>query len=316
MESSVVIGIDGGGTHTRVLVADLRGTRLAYVEGGASSLHKDRNAVHNVRQAVLDALTSAGRSLDDVRYVTAGIAGYDTPEDLAWVTELTNIPGLACPRQHVNDAVSAHAGALQAKPGIVAISGTGSNIWGITENGQHLSNYAFHHYAPSAARFIAYEAVYEAIAGNRDATDEQLVSDMLRHFQVDSIEALAEYARKGFQADRRERDRHVGQFAPIVTEQALRGSGIAAFVLDRAIHQLKVGIELVATAFQEDEVRVALIGSVLASPYVQRALIDQLAAGRNKRYVVEPPRHEPVVGSVLLALKALGQPEDSWMLED
>lgn len=309
MDSSVVIGIDGGGTHTRVMISDLHGRKLAYAEGRASSLHKDKNAVQNVRQTILDALVMAGRDLDDVRYVAAGIAGYDTPEDLAWVSQLTDIPGLGCPKLHVNDAVSAHAGALLAKPGIVAISGTGSIILGITESGRHIRNYDFRHYASSAARFIAYDAVYEALAGNRNESDDHLVSAMVRHFEAESLHELTEFARQGFHADERERDILFGQFAPVVTAEADNGSAIATSVLDRAVRQVMVGIELLASAFEEETVRVALIGSVLTSSYVSRALTDRLGTGRNKRYIVEPPRHEPVVGSVLLALKALGRPE-------
>lgn len=111
MNTSVVIGIDGGGTNTRVMVCDLEGKKLAYVEGdGASSIYKDKNAVHNVRKAITDALAAANRTTGDVRHLVAGIAGYDTPEDLSWVSELTLLPGLDCPKLHINDAASAHAG--------------------------------------------------------------------------------------------------------------------------------------------------------------------------------------------------------------
>lgn len=40
----IVIGIDGGGTHTRVMVVDLAGNVLSYIENGASSIHKDLQA--------------------------------------------------------------------------------------------------------------------------------------------------------------------------------------------------------------------------------------------------------------------------------
>ncbi|RIX51541.1 ATPase [Paenibacillus nanensis] len=309
MDSSVVIGIDGGGTHTRVMVCDLSGNQLAYLEGsGAASYHKDRNAAQNVQQAILDALDSAGRRVEDVRQVAAGIAGYDNPEDLTWIAELTDVPGLSCPKLHVNDAVSAHAGALLARPGIVAISGTGSIILGITEAGRQIRNYDFHHYAASAARFIAYDAVFEALAGNRDVSDGSLLLAMLRHFEAGSLEQLAELARQGFHSDRRERDKRFGQFAPYVTEAAEHGSSIATLVLNRAAAQLKTGIELIAAGFDSDDVQVALIGSVISSPYLSRTLTKLLADGRNKRYIVTPPELEPVAGSVLLALKALGLP--------
>lgn len=308
MDASIVVGIDGGGTHTRVMVCDLEGKQLAYLEGnGAASFHKDKNAVQNVRTAITDAIAIAGRRAEDVRCLAAGIAGYDTPEDLAWVAELTDVPGLSCPKLHVNDAVSAHAGALLAKPGIVAISGTGSIILGVTETGRQIRNYDFHHYAASAARFIAYEAVFEVLAGNGSSSDESLLLTMLRHFEVNSLEQLSEFARLGFQSDRRERDRRFGQFAPYVTEAAENGSAIARTVLNRAAEQLKVGIEMIASGFECDEVQVAFIGSVISSPYLSRTLTELLAYGRNKHYIVTPPKLEPVAGSVLLALKALGQ---------
>ncbi|RJE86107.1 hypothetical protein D3P07_18660 [Paenibacillus sp. 1011MAR3C5] len=182
MNIPAVIGIEGGGTHTRVLVCDLEGHQLAYLDNPrAASVYKDSNAVHNVRNSIAEALMIANVRPEDVRCVAAGIAGYDNPEDLAWVSELTALPGLHCPKLHMNDAVAAHAGALRARPGIVAISGTGSIILGITESREHIRNYDFHHYAFSAARFLAYDAVYEVLAGHAGASNEALVVSMLRH---------------------------------------------------------------------------------------------------------------------------------------
>ena len=51
--------------------------------------------------------------------------------------------------------VIAHAGALRSAPGIIAISGTGSVVFGVNEAGRRLRNYDFRHYARSAARHLA-----------------------------------------------------------------------------------------------------------------------------------------------------------------
>ncbi|MBH5319747.1 ATPase [Paenibacillus sp. GSMTC-2017] len=309
MNSSVVIGIDGGGTHTRVMVCDLEGNELAYVEGkGAASIIKDKHAVHNVQTAIADALSSANRTTSDVCHLVAGIAGFDTPEALSWVTELTKLPGLDCSKTHVNDAVSAHAGALLAKPGIIVISGTGSIIVGFTESGRKISNYDFHHYALSAARSIAYETVYEILAGNWDASDEPLIKQMLLHFEVDSLHTMAELAFEGFNSDKRARNKTFGQFAPYVTVAAENGSSVAQLICKRAAEQLKTGIEVMGTAFSSEKVDIAFIGGVISSPYMTGLLGDLLQNGKNRRYVVKSPELPPVVGSVLLALKAIGAP--------
>ncbi|WP_239615670.1 BadF/BadG/BcrA/BcrD ATPase family protein [Cohnella mopanensis] len=314
LTQDVVIGIDGGGTHSRAMVADLSGRVLAYVEKGPASLYKDSSAARNVHDAITEALEKAGRGKQHVRGIAAGIAGYDSPADLIWVESLTEVPGITCPKWHVNDAIVAHYGALMAKPGIVVISGTGSNIVAVTESGQQLSNYAFHHYAASAARFIAYNTVHEILAGNTDASDEGLIQAMLEHWNVLSLPEFYKLAQQGFDDDRQQRDKTFGQFAPMVTHAANQRSSVAVNVCDRAIHQIKVGIELLSRAFAGNTVEVAFIGSVINSPYFSNRLSELLLAGNHKRFTVAKPILSPVAGAVLLAMSKLEQPIKEEMI--
>lgn len=315
--NQIVIGIDGGGTHTRVMVSDLDGNVLSYIERGSASIYKDDQAIQNVHEAIAEALHMADRSCEHAQALAAGIAGYDNPSDLEWITPLTEFPGLTCPKWHVNDAVSAHSGALMTKPGIVVIAGTGSIITGITEDGQYIRNYDFHHYAASAARFISYDAVYETLAGHTNESDGKLIRLMLEHWNVSSINEFAAAAKRGFTEDRRERDKRFGEFAPVLTEAAEQGSSVAVRVCNRAIDQMKVGIELIASSFISDEVAVTFIGSVVNSPYFYRLLSEQLTtSGSNKRFAVVKPQFAPVTGSVLLALKNLNIPVDEAIINN
>lgn len=50
-------------------------------------------------------------------------------------TTIDSNRGIDCLKQHVNDAVVAHSGALLKDPGIIVISGTGSIIYALTEEG-------------------------------------------------------------------------------------------------------------------------------------------------------------------------------------
>lgn len=308
LTDEVVIGIDGGGTHTRVMVCDLAGNVLSCTEGGAASIYKDASATQNVRSAITESLEKAGKKLPQVRGIAAGIAGYDAVSDLDWILPLTDVPGLVCPQWHVNDTVIAHLGAFTTEPGILAISGTGSNILGITEDGRQIRNYDFHHYATSAARFIAYDAVYEILAGNANATDHSLILAAQAHWDVKTLPELHRLGQNGFDGDKQERDRTFGRFAPYVTEAALQGSSVAARVCDRAIGQIKVGIEMLASCFASDTVNVAFIGSVVNSPYFLQTLSTRLAAGNNRRYTVVKPMFPPVTGAVLLAMNRLDLP--------
>jgi glucosamine kinase len=152
MDRRCVVGLDGGGTFTRALAADLSGRPLAYLETGGSNPQHNPHAEAEARRAIVGVVLEAGRELADVCCLGAGFAGLDDPADHEWAERFTTLPGLDCPRLVVNDAVVAHAGALLSQPGIIAISGTGSIIFGVTESGRHVRNYDFGHYAPTAAR--------------------------------------------------------------------------------------------------------------------------------------------------------------------
>ncbi|MEF3306850.1 BadF/BadG/BcrA/BcrD ATPase family protein [Paenibacillus sp. GYB003] len=306
--NEVVIGIDGGGTHTRVMVADLEGNVLAYEENGASSINKDLQARQNVRQAIAEALRQAGRQAGRVKALTAGIAGYDSESDLEWVVPLTEVEGLDCPKWHVNDAVVAHSGALLSEPGIIVISGTGSILFAVTEEGRPVRNYDLRHYAASAARFLAYDATFELLAGRVDESDRTLARQLVAHWGLDSAPELASLALQGFADDHRERNRKFAELAPAITEAALHGSRLARTVCDRAADQIVVGVEMLAAYFSGPDVAVSLIGSVVRSPYFREKLAAELSAGRNKRYRLADPAFSPVAGAVLMALKQAGAP--------
>lgn len=301
----IVVGIDGGGSHTRAMAADLEGNVLAYSEHGPASIYKDNNAAANVQQAIRDAVAKAGCTIGQIRAIAAGIAGYDRASDREWVETLTDLEGLDCPRWHFNDTVAAHYGALTAKPGIVAIAGTGSNIMAVTEQGRIIRNYDALHYAASAARFLAYDAVYEVLAGLADESDRSLITDLLHHWGVASEADLRERAWNGWTEDEQARNLQFGKFAPDITEAALQGSTLARRVCDKAVHQLAVGIGMLGASFAADTVHVAFIGSVINSEYMKGSLAEQLTANRNKLFSIVEPVLSPAAGAVLYGLNHL-----------
>jgi glucosamine kinase len=307
MSRKVVLGMDGGGTHTRIAITDTDGNLLSYVERKeASSLNKDLKARENVHNAVYEAVGKAGCSLGDIIGLAAGVAGLDNESDLEWARELTHMDGLDCVSRHVNDAVAAHNGAFLSKPGIIAISGTGSIIFGITESGRHIRNYDFHHYAATAARFLSYDTVYKIIAGETDQTDGELVDQVLKHFGVNDVSTLAKLGSEGFMEDRRARDKHFGNLAPVVTDTALKGSHLAVEICDHAAAAVVTGIRLVGACFESDTVPVALIGSVVNSIYIRNALGEILNKKANKGYTLVEPALPAVLGAVVMAMELKG----------
>lgn len=312
---AVVIGIEGGGTHTRALCADLTGRVLAYARTGGSHPYHDADATAHVRNAIHEVVAHAGRALEDVVALTAGIAGLNTPDDQTWAEQLTTLPGLRCPRLHVNDARVAHRGAFLAQPGIIAIAGTGSMIFAITDGGRAVRNFDFNHYAPAAARYLAYDAVFRILAGDTTTADAAFFEQVLAFWQVPDLAGLREQAAGNAQRDEREVNRAYGRMAPLVTDAAAQGVPLARAVCDTAVREFSVGIRLVGNVFAADSVALALIGSAARSRYMRERLAHMLAAQASKRYHLVEPALTPVAGAVVMALEHHGVALEETLLQ-
>jgi glucosamine kinase len=299
----IVIGLDGGGSHTRAMAVDVSGRVIAYVERGGANPNHNPDARDNVQDAIAGVLAEAGCSPKDVVGLAAGFAGLDKVQDAIWADEYVSIDGLDCPRKAVNDAVIAHIGALRNKPGIIVICGTGSVVFGINEQGEYARNYEYHHYAATAARHLAYNTVFRILAGDVLEEDQELVDQVLQYWQTTDIAALAELAKKGFITDTQERNHRFGRMAPLITEAALQGMPLACSVCDRAANDISIGVRLIGTSFAAEHIPVALIGSVAQSAYMADAISKELLKETVRSYPVTKPELSPIMGSVLMAME-------------
>ncbi|MFY9573037.1 MAG: BadF/BadG/BcrA/BcrD ATPase family protein, partial [Blastocatellia bacterium] len=132
------LGIDGGGTKTNAVVTDSSFRIIGEgFSGAANPLRVGlEEAVAHIDEAVAEACSQAGIERDDVDSACAAIAGinhpihYHTMKDA--LDEALRVAGL----ELVTDARAALEGALDGKPGVVVIAGTGSIAIGINEAGQ------------------------------------------------------------------------------------------------------------------------------------------------------------------------------------
>lgn len=128
MSVAIVAGVDGGGSRTRVVIADENGRELATAEGGPSAVRPgeaDRTA-DVIASTVREALAACGMSEVTPKVLVAGVAGAgrDSERDALWQALLS---------REVAEDVAVHADAMIALedafgdgPGLMVISGTGS----------------------------------------------------------------------------------------------------------------------------------------------------------------------------------------------
>jgi glucosamine kinase len=307
----MVIGIDGGGTTTRALAVDMTGAALAYVETGGTNPQHNVDAQAQMHAAIRQVLTAASHQFADVMHLTAGIAGLNEPPDLSWAEQHTAVPGLTCPRVHLNDAEVAHAGAFGVGPGIIAIAGTGSIIFAVTHTGRRLTNDAFYHYA-AAARHLAFTTMHHLLLGEAGLDDEGFLAQVLHYWQVPDLATLRELVINQADEDNQHIKRAYGGMATIITAAAAT-SPLARRMCDEVVRVLTEGVRLLGHCFAQLDVSVALVGSLARSQAICDTLAAVLARAPERCYHVVEPSLPPVAGAALLSLSHAGIPVDDTL---
>lgn len=307
LNTDCVIGIDGGGTYTRTVVADLEGNVLGFSKKGGIHPGKNKNPERNLRNSINEALKMANRSKDSIVSVVGGFAGFNTVEDEKWAKKLFNQCEIDAPVTIVNDAEIAQFGVFLGESGIIAVAGTGSIVFGKTENGTKINNYHFHHDSKAAARYLTYEVIYEIISQSIHTLDTNLVNAVLHYWKVKDIKELRLLASNGFSNHHMEAIRKLGNMAHIITNEAESGSPIALRACEKVVESLVMGIQLVSSTFSEDTVPLSFIGGVANQPLIKKMLLKQLDSERQiKKFKFTSKLLPPVFGAVLFSYHHLG----------
>jgi glucosamine kinase len=131
-DARYVMGVDGGATKTLAAVLDLREAVLHVGEGGPSNEDAvgAEAAVHELLSAADEAIARAGIDAGQLGAAVLAIAGTDTDRVVRNVHAARTDAWLV-----VNDVVAAWATATGGGPGVAAIAGTGSNVFGVGGQG-------------------------------------------------------------------------------------------------------------------------------------------------------------------------------------
>ncbi len=128
------LGIDGGGTKTRCVLADEATVFATATTGGCSVIrHGEEHAREALHNAIRQVCAAAKISPDRISAICIGVTGAARPEIAGKIrgilTEL--VPGGTPTRiEVVGDNVIALEAAFGAGPGVIAIAGTGSIVYG------------------------------------------------------------------------------------------------------------------------------------------------------------------------------------------
>ncbi len=189
--SRYVMGIDGGATKTLAAVLDLERLTLHLAHGGPSN--EDAVGAKAAVQALLDvaeqALERAEIGREQLDAAVLAVAGTDTDSIARHVHAARSEEWIV-----VNDVVGAWAAATGAQPGVGAISGTGSNVFGVGPDGCAWRVGGWGHVLgdEGSGYWLGVESIKAALHDRDASGPETALSDAaVEFFAVPSLEALA-----------------------------------------------------------------------------------------------------------------------------
>jgi N-acetylglucosamine kinase-like BadF-type ATPase len=300
--SPVVLGVDGGGTKTLAVCLDLASGRIAVGRSGPSN--PDAVGMEAALRAVVDATRQAVDGFDGPppEVSAFAIAGTDTD---AIESELSAHPAVAGKVVVFNDVVAAWAAGTGCRPGVAAISGTGSNVFGVgpDESAWRCGGWGHILGDEGSGYDIGLRGVRAALRVRDGRGPDTVLRTRAEAFYGAPIERIASdvYAKPYTKAD-------IASFAPEVAAAADERDEVAMGILADAGRSMAEQISTTAqlVGLDGDPFEVALIGSTYkAGPRFLDPLEDALRAvcPRCATSLVEPV---PVAGSLLLALRAAG----------
>ena len=235
------LGIDGGGTKTRCVLADETTTHATAMTGGSNLVRVgEPQARESLQSAVRQVCAAAKISPDRIRAICIGAAGAARPEI---ATKIRNIlaelvPGTDAARiEVVGDTEIALEAAFGAGPGVIAIAGTGSIVYGRDAAGHtaRAGGWGFAISDEGSGHWIGRRAISALLSARDQDLDTALTAMVLQAWKLHTIDELVQQANSTPPPD-------FPPLFPIVLRAAAESDAIARDLLARA------GAELAALA--------------------------------------------------------------------
>jgi glucosamine kinase len=314
-QARYLMGVDGGATKTLAAVLDLHSEELHLAHAGPSN--EDAVGAKAAGEALLgaaqEAIERAAIDAEDLAAAVLAVAGTST-ESIARHVRASRPESWIV----VNDVVGAWATATGAGPGVAAISGTGSNVFGVGPGARAWRAGGWGHLLgdEGSGYWLGVQSIKAALRDRESSGPETALSDAApAFFGLASVEALASYVyskplTKG----------EIAAFAIETAKLAEQGDEVAQELFRHGAALLGEQILAVirrtglAGGEQDAPFPVGLIGSAFkAGPIFVDPLSDAIHAVAPLAQI-DAVEMAPVGGSLLLAARAAGAKLDAATL--
>ena len=299
------MGVDGGGSQTRCIVADLSGRLLARGKAGPSN--PLTVGVEAATKAITKAIELAVHQSGVPRFRAAclGLAGVERPYGREDLQRNIAALGLADRLLVVSDAAAAMAGATGFEDGVVVVAGTGSIAYGVNADGEtaRAGGWGWIFGDEGSGYDIGRRAIVAALRSYDMRGERTVLGDKLKaELGVKNLTELIDLLYvKGMKSN------EVAALAPLVAEAVEEGDEVAVRILMEAGVELgRAAVAVIRRLRLQGGFTVAWTGGVFQLSELIRASFEETIKRVAPECSIVPSRFEPAVGAVLLALRDLG----------
>lgn len=274
MKPDIFVGIDGGGTKSKVRVEDSAGNLLGQSVDGSSNIRLSVDkAWQSILKALDDALKPADISLEDYQnyrfHVGMGLAGC---EDKGAYDAFLQRPHPFTTLHLTSDAHIACVGAHKGKNGSIIIVGTGVVGFQI-ENGKSVKvgGWGFPYDDIGSGAWLGLKAVRLTFQWLDHRVEKSpLVEDVFAFFNRD-IDQLVSWSSRANASE-------FARLAPLVINHSQQEEIAAVRLMKKAAHAIdRIGATLVKSQINQDEpLPCSLFGGI--APFIEPWLSEELRA--------------------------------------
>jgi len=303
----LLVGVDGGGTRTRVILADATGAVLARTEGGASALRpgQEAEAADVIQSLIATVLEMAERSGTRPAVCVVGVAGagQERPAQALWSALASR--RVADDVAVLADAVIALEDAFGDNAGVLLVAGTGSVAFSRGPDGrlERCGGWGPAVGDEGSAAWLGRRAV-GAVAASTDGREPEtaLAGALLTALELEAMEEVIPWASRAVPAD-------FAALAPVVMQVAAGGDLRANALVSFCVEELVLHVRTLARRCFQDEraaIPVALSGGLLGRASLVRKRLEQRLKSAVPGATVRSEEVDAARGAIRRARRLLG----------
>ncbi len=304
----IVLGIDGGGTKTKGVLANSHGEVLAEAISGASNPNSVSQYELEIELTnLIDSLKEQSTEIfSQVKTVYAGMSGVDHPSARK---EMHNLLTSLLPKgvniTVNNDAITALYSGTLGKPGIIQIAGTGSITYGLNDKGivDRVGGWGYLLGEKGSSYSLGSEGLRAAFLEHDGLGNSTIIKELIvEHFQVQSLPDSVHtvYHSKNSKE-------FIASLSKLVVKAADLGDCVAMEIVEKNGRYIGESISCLINRLFSDKEKMMGINIVLTGGLFNRLdlfqhYIEEVLIENNINYTFAIPEIPPVGGAVIAAL--------------